>query len=73
MRHFAQACTLAPGKVHIILGNFFKVAYEIAATPVTYLIVNGLKRLEGVEVYDTDTNFNPFAAGPEPPPPGGVG
>jgi hypothetical protein len=24
------------------------------------LIVNSLKRAEGVDVYDTDTNFNPF-------------
>jgi len=45
----------------LILGGYvLKVAYEAAATPVTYLIVNSLKRAEGVDVYDTDTNFNPF-------------
>jgi uncharacterized integral membrane protein (TIGR00697 family) len=41
-------------------GYLFKVVYEAAATPLTYLIVNALKRAEGVDVYDTDTNFNPF-------------
>ena len=37
-----------------------KVAYEAVATPVTYAVVNWLKRQEGVDVYDRDTNFNPF-------------
>lgn len=37
-----------------------KVAYEIIATPVTYMVVNFLKREEGVDVYDVDTKFNPF-------------
>jgi uncharacterized integral membrane protein (TIGR00697 family) len=39
----------------------FKVAYEIIATPLTYLIVGFLKRKEGVDVYDYQTNFNPFS------------
>lgn len=47
----------------IYSGYFFKVAYEAAATPLTYLVVNGLKRLEGVDVYDRGTDFNPFHAG----------
>ena len=38
-----------------------KVLYEAAATPLTYLVVNRLKRAEGVDVYDRDTDFNPFA------------
>ena len=45
----------------IVSGYLFKVVYEAAATPVTYLIVNTLKRREGVDILDTDTNFNPFA------------
>jgi hypothetical protein len=53
-------------------GYIVKVVYEAAATPLTYLIVNGLKRAEGVEIFDRTTDFNPFAAGPEPPPPGGT-
>lgn len=45
----------------LILGGYVaKVVYETLATPVTYLIVNALKRAEGVDVYDTNTNFNPF-------------
>ena len=39
----------------------FKVSYEALATPFTYLVVNKLKRAEGIDVYDTDTRFTPFA------------
>jgi uncharacterized integral membrane protein (TIGR00697 family) len=38
-----------------------KTAWEALLTPVTYLVVNFLKRREGVEVFDTRTDFNPFA------------
>lgn len=38
-----------------------KSAYEALATPVTYLVVGYLKRAEGVDHYDRDTRFNPFA------------
>jgi len=44
----------------IVSEYIFKVAYEIVATPLTYWVVNSLKRAEGVDVYDRDTNFNPF-------------
>jgi len=39
----------------------FKVGYEMLATPLTYWVVNTLKRREGVDVFDTGTNFSPFA------------
>ena len=39
----------------------FKICYEALATPITYLVVNKLKRAEGIDVYDTDTRFTPFA------------
>jgi len=39
----------------------FKVAWEVLLTPMTYWIVGFLKRHEGVDVFDTDTNFSPFA------------
>jgi uncharacterized integral membrane protein (TIGR00697 family) len=42
-------------------GYLFKVAYEALATPVTYWVVNALKRSERVDVYDEGTDFNPFA------------
>ncbi len=38
----------------------FKTVYEAIVTPVTYLVVNFLKRREGMDVYDYDTRFNPF-------------
>jgi len=38
-----------------------KCLYEAAVTPLTYVIVNTLKRKEGLDVYDHDTSFNPFA------------
>ncbi len=49
----------------IISGYLGKVAYEALMTPVTYAAVNSLKRAEGVDVYDVDTNFSPFASGTE--------
>jgi queuosine precursor transporter len=37
-----------------------KVAYEVIATPLTYLVVNYLKRAERVDYFDKDTDFNPL-------------
>ncbi len=37
-----------------------KVSWEVLLTPVTYLVVNWLKRREGVDVYDDGTDFTPF-------------
>ncbi|MEW6568650.1 MAG: queuosine precursor transporter [Chloroflexota bacterium] len=36
-----------------------KSAYEAAATPLTYLVVNGLKRVEEEDYFDRETDFNP--------------
>jgi uncharacterized integral membrane protein (TIGR00697 family) len=47
----------------IVSGYWFKVAYEVLATPLTYWVVNFLKREEGVDYFDRRTNFNPFAVG----------
>jgi queuosine precursor transporter len=44
----------------IFTGYILKVAYEVAATPVTYLVINFLKRAEHVDTFDTHTNFSPF-------------
>ena len=38
-----------------------KTAYEALATPLTYAAVGFLKRREGVDVYDTETRFNPLS------------
>lgn len=45
----------------IISGYVAKVLYEAAATPLTYFVVNRLKRAEGIDVFDRETDFNPFA------------
>jgi len=37
-----------------------KTAYEALATPFTYVIVGYLKRKEGIDTYDYQTNFNPL-------------
>lgn len=37
-----------------------KIAWEAFLTPVTYGVVGALKRREGVDVFDTDTDFTPF-------------
>lgn len=47
----------------IVSGYLGKVLYEAAMTPATYLAVNGLKKAEGVDVYDVATDFSPFAGG----------
>jgi uncharacterized integral membrane protein (TIGR00697 family) len=45
----------------IIISNYlFKCGLEAAMTPLTYRITNFLKREENEDVYDTDTDFNPF-------------
>jgi queuosine precursor transporter len=49
------------GLMQAILSQWFvKVAYEILATPLTYIVVNSLKRAEGEDYFDVETNFNPF-------------
>jgi len=39
-----------------------KVSWEAILTPLTYAVVGFLKRREGVDVYDSDTDFTPFRA-----------
>ena len=45
----------------IVSGYIGKVIYETVMTPLTYLVVNGLKKHEGVDTFDVSTDFNPFA------------
>ena len=40
-----------------------KTGIEVLATPATYAVVNFLKRREGIDTYDYQTNFNPFSIG----------
>lgn len=45
-------------------GWLLKTAYEVLATPLTYLVVSKLKAAEGIDVYDRDTDFRPIVLGP---------
>jgi hypothetical protein len=49
--------------VTVMITNWaLKVAWEAALTPVTYLVVGRLKAAEGVDLFDVDTDFSPFAS-----------
>ena len=62
---FVLAATLAgvfPWEIFtsLVLTNYlFKVGIETAFTPVTYWVVNSLKRAENEDYYDRDTKFTP--------------
>ncbi len=44
-----------------MLGGFvIKVVIETVCTPLTYFVVDRLKKIERVDYYDYRTNFNPF-------------
>lgn len=45
-----------------VTNYLFKCGVEALMTPVTYLVVGALKRVEHEDYYDRDTNFNPFVA-----------
>ena len=42
-------------------GYALKVGYEVIATPLTYLVVNWLKRTEHSDAFDRHESFNPFS------------
>ena len=45
----------------VVTNYVFKVAVETLMTPLTYQIVNRLKRAENEDYFDIDTRFTPFA------------
>ena len=45
----------------MVFNVLFKVGVEVAFTPMTYLIVNTLKRVEGVDTFDHGISFTPFS------------
>jgi hypothetical protein len=50
--------------VAVIVSNYvFKCGVEALFTPITYRVVNGLKRAEQEDYYDYHTDFNPFNVG----------
>ncbi len=60
---FVGAIPLSALVSTIITQWLVKSIYEAAATPLTYKVVNFLKRHEGLDVYDYDTQFNPLFIG----------
>ena len=47
--------------VQVLVTNYLlKVVWEIVLTPVTYRVVAWFKRAEGMDVFDTKTDFTPF-------------
>ena len=44
----------------ILSGWFLKVVVEVILTPVTYAVVGKLKKVEGEDFYDRETDFNPL-------------
>lgn len=54
--------TIAPTAMlsTIVTQWLLKTVYEAIATPLTYVVVNFLKRTEQLDVYDYDTSFNPL-------------
>ena len=50
--------------VTVMITNWLlKVLWEALLTPVTYAVVGWLKRHEGVDLFDEDTDFTPFRTG----------
>jgi len=48
--------------VTVMVTNWLlKVVWEAALTPVTYAVVGWLKTAEGVDLFDTETDFSPFS------------
>ncbi len=60
----AFAGTMSAGVLwDVAASNYvFKVGIEALFTPATYAFVGWLKRVEGVDAYDAQTDFNPFRA-----------
>lgn len=45
----------------IVTAYMLKVAYEVLATPITYLVINWLKKAEDADAFDRHESFNPFS------------
>ncbi|GMN02939.1 queuosine precursor transporter [Erythrobacter sp. MTPC3] len=49
--------------VTVMITNWLlKVLWEAALTPLTYAVVGRLKKAEGVDLFDMDTDFSPFSS-----------
>jgi hypothetical protein len=41
----------------------WKVLYEVIASPLTSVVVGGVKRVEGIDTYDENVTYSPFNVG----------
>jgi len=57
----AFAGTPAFGAIMILSHWSAKIIIEAAATPLTYALVNYLKKKDAIDTYDYQTKYNPFA------------
>jgi len=58
---FEKAVWAGSMVVAVMINHYIlKVLLEVLFTPCTYLLVAALKRAEGCDVYDYETNFSPF-------------
>ncbi|MBR6961115.1 MAG: queuosine precursor transporter [Clostridiales bacterium] len=42
----------------ILFQYLFKVGYEVLFTPFTYFVISKVKKIEGIDTFDTDTAYN---------------
>lgn len=45
----------------VIVQYLFKLIYEIAATPLTYMIIRKIKKVENLDTFDYGVRYNPFS------------
>ncbi len=57
---FAGSLPRAIIRTIVITNYIFKLLIEVILLPITYRIVQYLKKTEHEDYYDTETNFNPF-------------
>jgi hypothetical protein len=48
---------------NMLLAYGYKILWCAATIPIIYIACNFLKRMEGIDVYDYDTDYNPFKLG----------
>jgi len=60
---FAGTIPMVALSIAVLTQWLIKSFYEAAVTPLTYIVVNFLKRKEGVDIFDYDTKFNPLLFG----------
>jgi uncharacterized integral membrane protein (TIGR00697 family) len=58
---FAGTVPVATLANMIATGYALKVGYEVLATPLTYIVINALKKAEQADAFDRHESFNPFS------------